>query len=93
MDFSFLPNCAVFPACTIDKLPPESEASYAVTCHRPLVSFILAIVVILQILIIVSNIVIIVVVAASPGLRRPHGYFKLSLAVAGENLYVFYVEI
>ncbi|XP_039266400.2 uncharacterized protein LOC120341894 [Styela clava] len=70
---------------TSAKITNDPEAlikSLEVTCDPTSVSMIIAFVVILAVVVIISNSIIIVVTLRTRSLRKPHGYFKISLAIA-----------
>ncbi|XP_078486376.1 uncharacterized protein LOC100186034 [Ciona intestinalis] len=75
-------QCGVFPACSIGLRINEKSELTAVTCHKPVVDLLVAITIILSIVIVLSNVLIIVVTMRTRSLRKPHGYFKVSLAVS-----------
>lgn len=86
-------HCGVFPACHVkveffnNSYPNAAlqEGRGTVVCRPANVHGILALNITLMILIIASNILICVVTFKSKVLRKPHGYFKVSLAAAGEK--------
>jgi len=77
-------KCAIFPACSVVSQNDNGlGARPDVSCSRSLVGFIVGVTILLAAIVIGSNVVVIAVILRSPSLRKPHGYFKMSLAVAG----------
>lgn len=68
----------------ITNQPDYMEAVMQITCDPTNVSITVAFAITLAVIIVVSNIVIIAVTLRTKSLRKPHGYFKISLAIAGK---------
>ena len=73
-------HCGFYPACTAYAF---FEDNWIFTCDHAIVVFIAVVGILLSAIIIICNVLIISVIAATKSLRKPNGYFKMSLAVAG----------
>ena len=75
-------QCGVYPACVVNSVPGNINL-WSFTCDQPIVVFIAIVGILLSVIVIISNVLIIVVTLRTKSLRKPHGYFKISLALAG----------
>ena len=82
-------QCGFYPACTAHT---SFGDNWIFTCDHAIVVFIAVVGILLSAIIIICNILIISVTATTKSLRKPHGYFKMSLAVAGKHCLPQFLE-
>ena len=75
-------QCGFYPAC---KAHAFFDNYWIFTCDHAIVVFVAVIGILLSAIIIICNVLIISVTFTTKSLRKPNGYFKMSLAVAGKH--------
>ena len=73
-------SCGYHPSC---KVYPHRDKNWIFVCDKTVIVFVGALGALLSAVIILSNILIVVVISRTKSLRKPQGYFKISLAMAG----------
>ena len=82
-------SCGYHPSC---RVYPHRDKNWIFVCDKTVIVFVGVLGALLSAVIILSNILIVVVISRTKSLRKPQGYFKISLAMAG-NLKNWYLKL
>ena len=72
-------SCGYHPSC---RVYPHRDKNWIFVCDKTVIVFVGALEALLSAVIILSNNLIVVVISRTKSLRKPQGYFKISLAMA-----------